>query len=229
MHNNSVVVIAGITHREGFIDEYEAYLAKEGIEFHLEPLPPLPGGANSINARMRINHFRRMAEKFIDYKALYLTDAWDVLCFASKDELIAKAPETFICSAERNCYPEANLATVITGDTPWKYANNGCCAGNPSYLLEWCEKALKTDDLDSILDQAWFNRRLAEGSDLVPLDSTTNIFYVVSAWLEDGALQVKDGRPWNAFCNTKPAFLHFSGKCPDDWVRKMLQEERKTR
>lgn len=221
---NEVIVVAGATHREGFIDEYEKSLADAGIPFHLEDIGPLPGGANSISMRKRINYFRKMAEQFVDYQTIYITDAWDVMFFGTKQELIDKAPETFLCSAERNCYPEANLAGIITGDTPWKYCNNGMVAATPTWLLAWCGMAEQTPDLDSMLDQGWFNRRRAEGSPLTPLDETTKLFYVVSAWLEDGALQVKDGRPWNQTCNTFPNFLHFSGKCPDDWVRKMLAE-----
>jgi len=220
---NDVIVVSGYTHREGFLDEYEAQLAKADIPFHLEPLGDLPGGANSITMQRRINFFRKMAQQFIDYKAIYITDAWDVLCFASKRELIDKAPTTFICSAERNCYPESNLSDVIHGTTPWRYANNGCVAANPSFLLGWCDAAEKMGELD-ILDQAWFNRRRAYQDAFYELDVTTNLFYVVSAWLEDGALQVKHGRPWNSTCDTFPSFLHFSGKCPSDGVRKMLED-----
>ncbi len=221
---NDVIVVAGATHREGFIDEYEAQLAAAGIEFHLEPLGPLPGGANSINMRIRIDYFRRMAQKFIDCKGIYITDAWDVLFVGTKQELLDKAPATFLVSAERNCYPEGHLGDKIQGPTPWKYANNGMIAAYPPYLLEWCDLAEQTPDMD-ILDQGWFNRRLAEGSPLVPLDETTNLFYVVSATLEDGSLQAKDGRPWNSRCDSFPNFMHFSGKCPTDSFRKMMEGE----
>ena len=223
MASKDVIVIAGCTHREGFLDEYEAKLAKADIPFHLEQLDSLPYGANSITMQRRIDYWRKMASQFIDYSTIYITDGWDVLCWASKQELIDKAPETFICSAERNAYPEAHLADRITGSTPWWFANNGCIAANPQYLIEWCDEAEHTPDMD-ILDQGWFNRRLAEGSHLTPLDVTTNLFYVVSEHLEDGALQVKDGRPWNSVCQTFPAWLHFSGKCPDSKVRKMLAD-----
>lgn len=219
-----VIVVAGATHREGFIDEYEAQLAAADIPFHLEQLDPLPDGANSINMQRRIEFFRKIAHQFIDYKVVYITDAWDVLCFATRQELIDKAPDTFLlCSAERNCYPEANLAGVIQGRTPWKYANNGCVAANPRYLIEWCDLAAQTPDM-GILDQAWFNRRRAEHSPLVALDVATNVFYVVSSTLEDGSLQIHDGRPYNMLCGTYPSFLHFSGKCPDDGFRKMMAE-----
>lgn len=218
---NDVIVVAGATHREGFIDEYEAQLAAADIPFYLKPLDPLPAGANSITMRRRIKFFRDIASEFSDYRTIYITDAWDVLFFGTKQELIDKAPTLFLCSAERNCYPEADLADRISGFTPWRYANNGCVAANPEYLWNWCADAERTNDLD-ILDQAWFNRRCAERSPLTPLDTSTNIFYVVSAWLEDGALQVKNGRPWNSVTNCYPSFLHFSGKCPSDGVRNML-------
>ena len=218
-----VVVIAGATHREGLMDEYEAQLAKAEIPFHVEPLEHLPLGANSITMRKRIAYFRKMAEMFYDSRVIYITDAWDALFFGTRQELIDKAPETFLCSAERNCYPEADLASQITGTTPWRYANNGMVAANPMFLSGWCDEAEKLGDLD-ILDQAWFNRRRAYNETFYELDTTTNLFYVVSSWLEDGALQVKKERPWNSSCETFPAFLHFSGKCPTDGVRKMLRE-----
>lgn len=223
--DTSVIVVAGATHREGFIDEYEAQLAAASIPFHLEQLDPLPSGANSISMQRRIDFFRGIASKFSNYDVIYITDAWDVLFFGTKQELIDKAPETFLCSAERNCYPEADLADKIHGDTPWKYCNNGMIAAAPSYLLAWCDQAASTPDLNH-LDQGWFNRRRAEGSHLTPLDETTNLFYVMSAWLEDGALQVKDGRPWNSTCDTFPNFIHFSGKCQDNDFRKMMEESK---
>ncbi len=225
MGSKDVIVVAGATHRKGFLDEYEAQLAKADIPFHLEQLDPLPAGANSITMGRRIDYWRKMAERFSDYGCLYLTDAWDVLCFASRQELIDKATKTFICSGERNCYPEYHLSDKIMGITPWRYANNGCVAANPQFLLGWCDDAEKIGNLD-ILDQAWFNRRRAYRDGFYELDVTTELFYVVSEKLEDGALQVKNGRPWNSRCDTLPAFLHFSGHCPSDGVRKMLEEPR---
>lgn len=221
---NEVIVVAGCTHRAGFLDEYEGQLSRAGVPFHLEHLDPLPSGANSISMQRRIKYFRAMASRFIEYKTIFITDAWDVLFFGSKQELIDKAPETFVVSGERNCYPEAHMSDKIHGNTPWKYVNNGMIAASPKYLLEWADHAEKTNDLE-ILDQAWFNRRRSEGSDLAPLDTTTSLFYVVSACLEDGSLRAKNGRPWNAKCDTYPNFLHFSGGCPSEGVRKMLEEK----
>jgi len=228
----SVIVIAGCTHRAGLVDEYERSLRDKDIEFHLEHVDPMPEGANSITMHRRINYWRKMAEQFKDYETIFITDAWDVLFFGTKQELLDKSPKTLLISAERCCYPNYQLADSIQGDTPWRYANNGMIVSSPEYLLEWIKKAEEISDLN-ILDQAWFNHRLSEGRGNIVLDTTTNLFYVVSATLEDGALRAKNGRPWNSKCDTFPNFLHFSGKegagnvwnIRMDEVRQMLQEE----
>ena len=217
---NEVIVVAGATHRAGLLDEYEAQLAAAGVPFHLEPLT-LPNGVCGITALDRIQYFWRIALQFLTYQTVYITDAWDVLFFGTREELIEKAPATFLCSAERNCYPEPEMATCIHGRTPWRYANNGMVAANTRYLLEWCQAALDTPDL-SIHDQAWFNRQVAGDTGLAPLDDRTKLFYVVSATQEDGALKAFAQRPWNRRCGTLPNFLHFSGGCSTDGVREML-------
>ena len=92
---SDVIVVAGATHRDGFLDEYEAQLAKADIPFHLEKLDPLPYGANSITMRRRIAYMRSMCEKFIDYERIAMTDAYDVLLApnVTVGELMDKIPE----------------------------------------------------------------------------------------------------------------------------------------
>jgi hypothetical protein len=218
---NEVIVVSACTHRDGFIDEYENQLKSANIPFYLEPLDDLKGGANGFSMNIRMNFLRKMATKFIDYKILYATDAWDVLFLGTKQELIDNAPSGFLCGAERNCYPESHLAKRIHGDTPWRYCNAGLIACPPDVLLRWCDEVESNPETD-ILDQTWLNRRLVESSPLVSLDSHTSLFYVVSETLEDETLQTKNGRLWNSLCNTFPAFFHFSGKCPTDKIRSML-------
>jgi hypothetical protein len=217
---NEVIVVAQITHREGMIDEYEKQLTDAGIPFYWHQIPALPCGANSITAERRIAYIRDMAQQFRAFQHVVMTDAWDVLFYGTKEELVAKLPENMIVSAERNCYPEAHLTKEFTSESPWRYANNGMLAGAPEKLLRWCDLAEKTQDL-GILDQAWFNRRCLD-SRLVWLDETTSIFYVVSAWLEDGSLKMKDGRPWNSKYDTFPSLFHFSGKCNPESFRQLL-------
>lgn len=215
-----VIVVAGATHNEGMMNEYAEQLAAADVPFHLEPLDPMPDGPNSYTMARRVQFFRSMAEKFIDYKVIYATDAWDVLFFGTKQDLIDKAPKTMLWAAERNCYPEK---LEIYGSTPWRYANAGLTAFNPQFALGWCDAAEDRGEQD-ILDQAWLNRRLSKNSLLAPIDHLTRLFYVVSLDLEDGSLRVKNGRLWNASTGTFPSFFHFSGKCPTEEVRRLLNE-----
>lgn len=217
--SNEVIVVAACTHRAKLLDEYERQLANAGVPFHLEHVE-LPHGAYSITMQWKIDFCRKMALQFREYKTIYVTDAWDVLFFGTRQDLIDKAPHSLIVAAERNCYPEAHRASAIHGLTPWKYANSQIAA-SVDFLIDWLDRAEATPDTE-IAEQAWFNRRLAEGSDLVRLDDTTNLFYVVNNDLEDGSLRAKNHRPWNVSCDTYPNFLHFSGGCSTDLVRRML-------
>lgn len=221
---NDLIVVAGCTHREGFVNEYEQQLKLAGIELYLAPLQNLPAGANSITMERRIEYIRSMATRFRDYAKIIMTDAWDVLFYGDKEEVIAKIPDTLIVSAERNCYPEPHLVPRFESASPWKYANNGMLAGSPEYILNWLGWAEQMPDL-GILDQAWFNRRIAEDSACVVLDEKTDLFYVVSSTQEDGSLQMRHGIPYNSRFNTYPNFFHFSGKCPDDRFRAMMKGE----
>jgi len=222
---SDVIVVAGATHRDGFLDEYEAQLAKADIPFHLEKLDPLPYGANSITMRRRIAYMRSMCEKFIDYERIAMTDAYDVLLApnVTVGELMDKIPEDMVVSAERNLYPEPHLYPQFTSPSNWRFVNNGMLSGSPRKIIEWLKEAENTQDLD-ILDQAWFNRRRVDKTVNLWIDETTELFYVVSSTQEDGALKMKDGRLWNSVCNTHPCFIHFSGKCPDSKLRQMLAD-----
>lgn len=223
MSDKSIIVVAYATHRAGMLDEYEAQLASADIPFHLEQASPMPQGANSITMRRRIDYMRAICEKFIDYELIVMTDAWDVLFFGDKQTLVDKIRGRFTVSGERNCYPEGHLSPMFKSRSQWRFVNNGMLTGAPEEILAFLAWADTTPDLH-ILDQAWFNRRAAEG-DAFYLDESTEFFYVVSAWMEDGSLKLKDGRPWNSRYGTYPAWFHFSGKCPDDRFRAMLRGE----
>jgi predicted O-methyltransferase YrrM len=218
---NDLIVVAGATHRAGFIDEYEQQLAAAGIEFYLAPLQNLASGANSISMLRRIAYMREVATKFSSYERIVMTDAWDVLFYGTKEEVFRKVPEALIVSAERNCYPEPDIALRFTSSSPWRYANNGMVAGSPRSIIEWLKWAEQMPDL-GLLDQAWFNRRAAENQREMLLDETTDLFYVVSSTLEDGSLQMKARVPWNQRFGTSPNFFHFSGGCSTDNFRRMI-------
>ena len=216
-----MIVVSGATHRAGMVDEYEAQLKAEEIPFHLEMVEPMPYGPNSMTMKRKAEFVRRMADKFWNYRAMYITDAWDVLLCGTRLKLSTAYPD-LLFSAERNAYPESD---VTPADTllPWKYCNAGCLGGRVPNLFMWADRALREDDLD-LLDQAWLNRRL--NTSFAPIDFSTRMFYTVSANHEDGALTAKHYHDklsaYNQTTGNFPSFLHFSGGCPSNEVRGIL-------
>lgn len=217
-----VIVVSYATHRAGLLDEYEAQLAAAGIDFHLETVE-LQDGINSVTARWKFEFMRRMCERFAEYESIVFSDAWDVLFFGSKESLLSTFPEVIVVSAERNCWPEPELKDKIWGAWPWRYANAGLIAGSTRKIASVSANVLRfASDLD-ILEQAWMNRRLSKSMEFPLLDRTTGIFYTVSDGENSPLSRLSDGRIWNGLCNTFPQFFHFSGKCPTEPFRRMLE------
>ena len=218
---SDLIVVSAITERRHMIDEYEDQLAAAGIDFHLENIV-LPNGIASITARWRLMFLHRMCERFMGYDRIVFTDGWDVLFYGNKADVMAKIPARPMVSAERNCWPEPYLAGKIPATSPWPYVNAGMLSGSPDLILEWISGAEKTDDL-GMMDQAWFNRRLAAGDYPVNLDFNTSLFYTVSYDREDASLRLKGGELWNAFYGSYPQFFHFAGPCSSVPFRAMLR------
>lgn len=213
-----VMVVSTCTHKAGLVDVYEQQLRLAGIDTGFE-CGPMPKATAYFSMQERINYWRNIVDKYNEYKMIVITDAWDVMFFGTKEEVMSKL-QTFIISSERNCAPEDHYAGQIVSDKPCRYANPGMMACSPIGFLKWTDKAEPLGDLNFHLssgsDQAWFNRRLANKVDpeITPLDDTTSLFYVVS-WssghLEDGSLKIKNGRLWNSAFDTYPNFFHFAG------------------
>jgi hypothetical protein len=217
---NDVIVVTYCTHSSGTLELYKEQLKSSDIPLHIETVP-LNGTRetfiSNVTMRWKVNLCKTILPVIKSYKTVFITDAWDVQFFGSKQELLDKSPDCVTISAERNCWPESDIAGKINGDTPWKYANSQIAA--PVDCLEdWLNKVEVSSELD-VMEQTWFNRRLSEGSELVCLDSTTKLFYVVSGWLEDGTVKYKDGRLWNSLCGTVPNFVHCSGETSLELLR----------
>jgi hypothetical protein len=216
-----VIVCCYLTHRNGMMDEYDQQLRQAEIDtcFHIVTLPD---GINSVTARWKLEYMQEMCDRLQAYSRIVFTDAWDVLFFGTREDLLTKLPACPVVSAERNCWPEPEIAEHLISQTPWRFSNPGLISGGPSELLEWIDDALKTPSLD-LMEQAWMNRRLAARDLPFALDGLTYAFYTVSADQEDGALQIKDDQIWNSRFDTYPQFFHFSGKCPSRAFRDTLR------
>ncbi len=216
-----VIIVSYLTERRHMIDEYEDQLIHAEIDYHFHPVT-LKDGIASVTARWKLDFIVEMASTFYDYKRIVFTDAWDVLFFGTKEELIPKIPEIPIVSAERNCWPENDIENLFTLESPWRFVNAGMIAGNPQHLYRWAKEALLMRELD-LIEQAWMNRRVAYKDYPICIDSFTSLFYTVSYDREDGSLRMKNGRLWNSRFDTFPQFFHFAGPCSSLRFRAMMR------
>lgn len=218
---NDLIVCTYCDHWAGMLEDYRRQLLHASIPFHVEYIHPFPH-PSGLPVSFKFHWMREFATRFREYHRLVFTDAFDVW-FIGQD-VSERIPNEVIWGAERNCYPEPHLAGLFNGDTPWRFVNAGLMAGSPEAILDWVADAERHPLYEpGPLDQCWLNRRRADTPALVPLDSTTNLFYVVSSTLESGELRIKNGQLWNSLCGTYPCFFHFSGSCPTDSVSQMLK------
>ncbi len=220
---NDLIVCTYCDRPQGLLGEYQTQLEQAGIDLHVEHIDPFPH-PSGLPISFKLHWMREFATRFHHYRQLVFTDAYDVLFAGTKQQAMESLPWLFpVWAAERNCYPEPQLASRFTGTTPWRYVNAGMMGGPPQAILNWVDAAERHRSYElAPLDQCWLNRRCADTPALVPLDDSTSVFYVVSSTLERGELQIKDGRPWNSATNTFPCFFHFSGGCPTEGFRNLL-------
>lgn len=224
-----VIVIVHATERKFLMDEYEEQLRTAGIDFHVEKIEPLVNGLASMTMRWRCEYWKSMCQKFSDYKYLIFTDAWDVMFFGARDQLILKLQHINypLLSAERNCWPDPESPRSLNwSSSPWKFVNCGMMAGSNSDIIVSSEKFLSKPDLD-IMDQQWMNRLLNQSGTTRPmgLDRDCYLFYTVSADKEDGSLTMEGDRIYNQYHDTFPNFFHFAGPCHPDPFRSMVRGE----
>lgn len=204
----------GPNHLEsGTLALYLSQLEAAGIDHECFPLTDFPSNGGSLS--YKVNGLRSRVVRYLNYDNLIFTDGHDMQYFGDKEELISKIPDAgVILGAERNCYPEPNIAHTIWTPRPFAFANGGWLAGTPESFLVWLDAIERHPQFDSImLDQAWFNRRLAENDPLVMIDSYTELVYCTYGEEGDIAdLHWNDGLPVNTLHGTHPNFIHCNGK-----------------
>jgi hypothetical protein len=196
-----VVMPASCIH--GTMTLYLHQLRKAGIDFLI--MPPL----ETANLGGRIGRTKQVAKEFSQYRYLICSDAFDVVFFGSKAEVLGKMPDHGVMqAAEKNCWPEP---LDIQGSTPWRYVNGGLSTGTPRSFLSWCDAVERHPEYDpNLIDQTFFNRQLLESSPLCVLDSRTDVFFCLHKGYEE--LQFRAGHPVNTLCDTRPNFIHGNGK-----------------
>lgn len=216
------IVIMGASKPNKLMQLYLEQLQKAGIPHEAETISM--GSPNDGTLGRCVSDWRRLAARFSGYDRLILTDAWDVLCYASKEEIseaLSCFPPSPIFAGEKNCYPEASLAASVPDRGPWRFVNAGMLTASPSELAAWCSLVEAHPAYDpSMLGQKWFNRRLAENSPLVEIDWMTYLFFCM--YMDNGEMVISNGKPYNTVHDTFPKFQHWNGSWPyEPFLEKM--------
>ena len=207
-----LVIVGTACGERGLMAQFRQQLADASIDVHVQTLT---GFENTLAEQIREQ--RPLVKGFLDYEKIIFTDAFDVLFFGTKAEVLAKVPaDHIVYAAERICWPEDSRAGKYAGTTPWRYANGGLSAGTSQNFLKWL------DDIEhhplypsraEDYNQRLFNDLKFEQSPLMHLDETTELFYCMPG--EKQELGFEDSRPVNRVCNTRPNFLHVNN--PPNW------------
>jgi hypothetical protein len=205
----------------GFMATYLAQLAAAGIETHVEMIREFDNMQGGGTLGGKVAMLRKLTLQFQHYGKLVFSDAFDVQFFGAKEDVIAKIPtDSVLMAAEKNCYPEPHLWGAIEKPTLWAFVNGGLLCGTPASFIAWLEAIEQHPEYDpNMLDQSWFNRRLAEKSPIVKVDSPTNLFYCLFGEIEE--LCFRNGLPYNTVTGNSPNFLHSNGGSSraDIWER----------
>lgn len=230
----SFIVCLGASKPAKLMSRYLNQLTTSSIPYHITTL--ILTSPSDGRMGLCVAYYRQLAQEFSSHSRLIITDAWDVLCYGSYEDIasiLISIPPTVLFAAERNCYPEPELASVISahwnstqGSIPWLYANGGMLTASPAELLLWCDLVERHPAYDpDMIGQQWLNRRLTEGSELVSIDSRTNLFYCMYMEDQSPALRNVAGMPHNILTNTFPKFIHFNGSWPWDHFLGMMEDQ----
>ena len=205
----------GCSKESGTMRQYCQQLKDAGIDVHVETIttdfPNLQGGG-TLGGKM--DWCRRLTQQFQDYQKIIFSDAFDVLFYGSKEEVLEKIPDDYVLSAaEKNCYPDPNIAAFIPGNTPWRFFNGGLWCGTPENIFKWIDAIEHHPSYNpNILDQQFFNWVLSQKytNSFLHIDSYTNLFFCLYCGYPE--LEFQNGVPYNTFCRTHPNFIHANGK-----------------
>jgi hypothetical protein len=227
--SNSLLVIASANERNGLLDKMESQLARADIEFYLNVLPDLSWRI-IICLEFRLKILESMATLFKSRDKLIFVDAWDMLFYGTKEEVLDKVwgRYTPIIAMEKNCFPDLGVSNFFPNllNVPWKFINGGGLAGSPEQIL-WAVKEIRKHPgyEPKMVDQEFYNLLLLTRSLPFQCDYRTSLFYCM--FKDQGELIVNDGerRPFNQVTGTYPNFIHFNGKEDYHIFLKMVEGE----
>jgi hypothetical protein len=210
---NELIVSIGASCVYGTLKEYLAQLVAAGIDVQVEDISALPHLNAGANLGIKVKAFRAMAGKFRNYERIVFSDGFDVQFWGTIEDVLSKIPtDHVLCAAEKNFYPpEPETQQRVNKRTLWPYFNGGLSCGTPDSYLRWLDMVESHPEYNPLMiDQLFFNRRLAEKSELAIIDDETRLFYC-ALW-DVGELEFERGIPINRVTGNRPNFIHFNGK-----------------
>jgi hypothetical protein len=210
--DHSLIVITAASCEKGTLALYREQLLNAGIPFHVEDIssqhiPPL-GGNSGIKTQSMID----LSTRFSDYQKIIFTDAFDMLFFGDKQSVLAKIPsDRVLWGAEKNCYPDQSIASLVPDRGPARFANGGLLAGTPAAMIDWATRLRERPSYHpNVLDQQYLNLYLAENNDLMcTIDHTSSLFFCLFGGYPE--LEFERGLPVNRMYDTHPNFCHANG------------------
>lgn len=209
---NDLIVVMGASEEHGMMNLYLRQLASGGIEYVVVDGSDKPNINGGGNLGYRVKKFREVASLYQHYERMIISDAFDMLFYGTKEQVLSKIPTDYVLhAAEKNCYPNESLALPIPDRGPWKYANGGFVAGTPSQILGWCSEVEHHPLYQpNSLDQHFLNILTSEGSPHGVIDYETNLCFCLYGSYPE--LEFERGLPINTLYGTRPSFIHANGK-----------------
>lgn len=147
--------------------------------------------------------------KSSDLTHFIFVDAYDTLFWRP----ITEVPDRLLFSTEKNCWPDAD-AKYPESEKTWRYLNSGVYMGSVKELLRLVEK-VKPEYADD--DQRYFTNHYLNGE--VDLDQDCEHF---QSYAFSDPSEFTIGTVFkNNSTGTKPAVIHFNGKCHDERIYRM--------
>jgi len=145
-------------------------------------------------------------------------DAFDVIILGSPQEFDEKLDwqEGVMLSAEKNCWPDSNLANQFSEiDSPFKYVNSGLYYASSKWFINLIEynKPNYEDD-----DQLYMTNFYLNAPDVM-LDTRQTIFNSHS-FIADGEYGYENGRV--QVLGNEPIFIHLNGRTIDEKLNALI-------
>lgn len=146
------------------------------------------------------------------HNIVMFVDAYDTVILTDPSTLLKRYHQfghPVVFSAEKNCWPDENLASLYPeSETEYRYLNAGCWIGQAGYFANLCEhwRIPELDDAED--DQRWFATILLESPGSILLDNHCVLFQCLLL-AQDDILFVNP--VFNIATGTTPCVLHGNG------------------